>query len=84
MSSTKISIISADGVEVFYRHAGPRSSPVLLLLRGFPSSSHMFRNLTHLLATEYPVIAPDLAGFGFTVAPPPVTTKTLSPPPPQP
>jgi pimeloyl-ACP methyl ester carboxylesterase len=83
MSSTKISTINADGVEVFYRHAGPRSSPVLLL-RGFPSSSHMFRNLIHILATEYHVIAPELPGFGFTIDPPPVTTNTHSPLPPQP
>jgi pimeloyl-ACP methyl ester carboxylesterase len=67
---TKISTITADGVEVFYRSAGSPSVKVILLLHGFPSSSHMFRNLIPILATQYRVIAPDLPGFGFTVVPP--------------
>jgi pimeloyl-ACP methyl ester carboxylesterase len=67
---TKISTITADGVEVFYRSAGPPSAKVILLLHGFPSSSHMFRNLIPILATRYRVIAPDLPGFGFTIVPP--------------
>lgn len=57
-------------VEVFYREAGPRDAPVLLLLHGFPTASHMFRDLIPLLADRYRVIAPDLPGFGNTVAPP--------------
>lgn len=57
-------------VEVFYREAGPADAPVLLLLHGFPSASHMFRDLIPLLANRYRVIAPDLAGFGQTKAPP--------------
>jgi len=57
-------------VEVFYREAGPADAPVLLLLHGFPSASHMFRDLIPLLADRYRVIAPDLAGFGQTKAPP--------------
>lgn len=57
-------------VNVFYREAGPADAPVLLLLHGFPSASHMFRDLMPLLADRYRVIAPDLAGFGKTVAPP--------------
>jgi pimeloyl-ACP methyl ester carboxylesterase len=57
-------------VEVFYREAGPKDAPVLLLLHGFPTSSHMFRDLMPLLATQYRVIAPDLPGFGNTKAPP--------------
>jgi len=57
------------GVEVFYREAGSANSPVLLLLHGFPSSSHMFRELIPLLSDKYRVIAPDLPGFGQTVAP---------------
>jgi pimeloyl-ACP methyl ester carboxylesterase len=69
MASTKISTITADGVEVFYRSTGSPTAPVLLLLHGFPSSSHMFRNLIPLLSTKYHVIAPDLPGFGFTVVP---------------
>lgn len=56
-------------VEVFYREAGPVDAPVLLLLHGFPSASHMFRDLIPELATRYRVIAPDLPGFGQTKAP---------------
>lgn len=59
-----------DDVSVFYREAGPYDAPVLLLLHGFPTSSHMFRELIPLLAERYRVIAPDLPGFGNTVAPP--------------
>ncbi|KAI7970568.1 hypothetical protein EIK77_004594 [Talaromyces pinophilus] len=51
---------------IFYREAGPANAPVVLLLHGFPSSSHQYRNLIPLLATKYRVIAPDLPGFGFT------------------
>jgi pimeloyl-ACP methyl ester carboxylesterase len=57
-------------VSVFYREAGPAHAPVLLLLHGFPTASHMFRDLIPLLADRYRVIAPDLPGFGNTVAPP--------------
>lgn len=56
-------------VEVFYREAGRKDAPVLLLLHGFPTSSHMFRNLMPLLANDYRLIAPDLPGFGNTKAP---------------
>lgn len=59
-----------DGLEVFYRQAGPVSAPALLLLHGFPSSSHMFRDLIPLLADRYHLIAPDLPGFGRSAAPP--------------
>lgn len=62
--------VEADGVRVFYREAGDPSAPVMLLLHGFPSSSHMFRDLIPLLASHYRVIAPDLPGFGFTEVPP--------------
>ncbi|MEE8872912.1 alpha/beta hydrolase [Pseudomonas helleri] len=61
--------IEADGVRVFFREAGDPSAPVMLLLHGFPSSSHMFRDLIPLLAAHYRVIAPDLPGFGFTEVP---------------
>ncbi len=63
--------IEADGVRVFYREAGPVEAPVLLLLHGFPSSSHMVRELIPRMATRYRVIAPDLPGFGFTTVPEP-------------
>ncbi|MEO3431915.1 alpha/beta hydrolase [Inquilinus sp. CAU 1745] len=56
-------------VKVFYREAGAKNAPVLLLLHGFPSSSHMFRELIPLLADRYRVIAPDLPDFGQTEAP---------------
>lgn len=56
-------------VEVFYREVGPKDAPVLLLLHGFPSASHMFRDLMPLLANQYRLIAPDLPGFGNTKAP---------------
>ncbi|CAG8212161.1 unnamed protein product [Penicillium salamii] len=59
-----------SGVRVFYREQGNTvNAPTILLLHGFPSSSHQFRNLMPLLATKYRVIAPDLPGFGFTEAP---------------
>jgi pimeloyl-ACP methyl ester carboxylesterase len=61
--------VEADGVNVFYREAGPVDAPVVLLLHGFPSSSHMYRDLIPLLANKYRVIAPDLPGFGFTTVP---------------
>ena len=69
MATTKMSNITVDGVDLFYRSAGSESSPVILLLHGFPSSSHQFRNLITHLAPSYRVIAPDLPGFGFTVVP---------------
>jgi pimeloyl-ACP methyl ester carboxylesterase len=58
-----------DGVKVFYREAGPADGPVVLLLHGFPTSSHMFRNLIPTLADRYRVIAPDYPGFGQSDAP---------------
>ncbi|MBV6446925.1 MAG: Haloalkane dehalogenase [Nitrosomonas sp.] len=58
-----------DGVEVFYREAGPKAAPVLLLLHGFPTSSHMFRNLIPQLSDRYHVIAPDYPGFGQSAMP---------------
>jgi pimeloyl-ACP methyl ester carboxylesterase len=58
-----------DGVRMFYREAGPADGPVVLLLHGFPTSSHMFRNLMPLLADKYRVIAPDYPGFGQSDAP---------------
>ena len=57
-------------VDVFYREAGTSDGPVILLLHGFPTASHMFRDLIPELAGRYRVIAPDLPGFGNTVAPP--------------
>src|SRR6202049_5039560 len=58
-----------DGVNIFYREAGPADGPAVVLLHGFPTSSHMFRNLIPALADRYHVVAPDLPGFGFSDAP---------------
>lgn len=59
----------ACGVTIFYREAGNPANPSVLLLHGFPTSSHMFRELIPLLADHYHVVAPDLPGFGFSEAP---------------
>lgn len=56
--------VFVDGVKVFYREAGPKNAPAVLLLHGFPTSSHMFRNLIPQLADRYHVIAPDYPGYG--------------------
>jgi pimeloyl-ACP methyl ester carboxylesterase len=58
-----------DGVDLFYREAGAPDAPVVVLLHGFPSSSHMFRNLIPALADRYRVIAPDYPGFGHSAMP---------------
>ncbi|MFC0397003.1 alpha/beta fold hydrolase [Paraburkholderia rhizosphaerae] len=63
--------VDIDGVAVFYREAGPRNAPTLLLLHGFPSSSRMFNPLFQRLANRYHLIAPDYPGFGNSAAPPP-------------
>ncbi len=59
-----------QGVEIFYREAGPRDAPAIVLLHGFPSSSNMYRNLIPVLAQRYRVTAPDYPGFGHSAAPP--------------
>jgi len=56
--------IDVDGFNIFYREAGPKDAPALVLLHGFPSASHMFRDLIPQLADRFRVIAPDLPGFG--------------------
>jgi pimeloyl-ACP methyl ester carboxylesterase len=61
--------ISVDGFDVFYREAGDRSKPTLLLLHGFPTSSHMFRDLIPLLSDRFHLVAPDLPGFGLSALP---------------
>ena len=60
---------NVDGLKVFYREAGASTAPKLLLLHGFPSASHMFRDLIPLLADRFHLIAPDLPGFGQTDMP---------------
>jgi pimeloyl-ACP methyl ester carboxylesterase len=61
--------VAIDGNKIFYREAGAKTAPTILLLHGFPASSHMFRNLIPALAEHYHVVAPDLPGFGFSDAP---------------
>ena len=58
-----------DGLDIFYREAGPKDAPTVLLLHGFPTSSHMFRNLIPELADKYHVIAPDYPGYGNSSMP---------------
>ena len=66
---TKYQYASVDGYKIFYRETGSRTNPTILLLHGFPTSSHMFRNLIPALSDYYHVVAPDLPGFGFSDAP---------------
>lgn len=61
--------VEVDGLSLFYREAGAKDAPTILLLHGFPTSSHMYRNLMPLLADRYHLIAPDLPSFGFSEAP---------------
>lgn len=61
--------IKINGLNIFYREAGAKDAPTVLLLHGYPTSSHMFRNLIPILSKKYHVIAPDLPGFGFSDAP---------------
>jgi pimeloyl-ACP methyl ester carboxylesterase len=60
-----------DGVKIFFREAGPKSAPTIVLLHGFPTSSHMFRNLIPALSDKYHVIAPDYPGYGYSDSPAP-------------
>lgn len=62
--------LKVNGVNIFYREAGPKDAPVILLMHGYPTSSIMFRNLIPILSEKYHVIAPDMPGFGFSDAPP--------------
>lgn len=61
--------IKVNGLNLFYREAGPANAPTILLLHGYPTSSHMFRDLIPVLSKRYHVIAPDLPGFGYSDAP---------------
>lgn len=61
--------VNVQGVEIFYREAGDPKAPTLLLLHGFPTSSHMFRDLIPLLADRYHLVAPDYPGFGYSARP---------------
>ncbi len=70
-SSVKYQTTEIEGQKIFYREAGAKDAPTILLLHGFPTSSHMFRNLIPQLADKYHVVAPDMPGFGQSSAPSP-------------
>src|SRR5258708_1926274 len=64
MASVKFKTVEVDGTRIFYRESGQTGAPALLLLHGFPTSSHMFRDLIPLLQERFHIVAPDLPGFG--------------------
>ncbi|WP_310481113.1 alpha/beta fold hydrolase, partial [Chamaesiphon sp. VAR_48_metabat_403] len=66
---TTFHTVSIDGLDIFYREAGSRSNPTILLLHGFPTSSHMFRNLMPALADRFHLVALDYPGFGNSSMP---------------
>ncbi|MGL4619044.1 MAG: alpha/beta fold hydrolase [Chroococcidiopsis sp.] len=66
---TTFRTVSIDGLDIFYREAGSRSNPTILLLHGFPTSSHMFRNLIPALADRFHLVAPDYPGYGNSSMP---------------
>ncbi len=68
-TDVKYRTVEIEGLDIFYREAGSRDNPTLLLLHGFPTSSHMFRDLIPALADEYHVIAPDYPGYGYSSMP---------------
>lgn len=69
-TQTTYRTLDVDGVQIFYREAGPRDAPTILLLHGFPTSSHMFRNLIPSLSDRFHLVAPDYPGFGNSSMPP--------------
>ena len=71
--------VGIDGLDIFYREAGPKDAPIVLLLHGFPTSSHMFRNLIPALADEFHMVAPDYPGTGTARCRPCSSSSTPSP-----
>ena len=69
MNRTAYRTVNVDGIDIFYREAGRPGASKLLLLHGFPTSSHMFRDLIPLLADRFHIVAPDLPGFGRSAMP---------------
>src|SRR5260370_37288824 len=70
MAHIRYRTADVDGFKVFYREAGPTDSPKLLLLHGFPSAGHMFRDLIPLFGDRFHIVAPDFPGFGQSAIPP--------------
>ena len=66
---TRHKIVTIDGLDIFYREAGSPDDPTILLLHGFPTSSHMFRNLIRVLSDRFHLVAPDYPGFGNSSMP---------------
>jgi len=69
MNTLKFKTVKVDGLDIFYREAGNKIKPTILLLHGFPSSSHMYRDLIKDLSEDYHLIAPDYPGFGLSSSP---------------
>ena len=69
-AQVKHRVVEIDGQSIFYREAGRRDAPTILLLHGFPTSSHMFRNLIPVLADQFHLVAPDYPGYGNSSMPP--------------
>jgi len=78
MGSIAYKAVDVDGTRVFYREAGRAGAPALLLLHGFPTSSHMFRNLIPLLPEGVHIVAPDLPGFGQSGIPPEISFAKIA------
>ena len=77
---TRYRTTKIEGLDIFYREAGPADAPAVLLLHGFPTSSHMFRNLIPALADRYHLIAPDYPGFGQSGTPDCLRRRVSLPP----
>ena len=70
MASVSYRKVDVDGIGVFYREAGPKDAPTILLLHGFPTAGHMFRDLIPQLGDRFRLVAPDLPAFGQSDMPP--------------
>ena len=66
---TEYKTVKINGLDIFYREAGPKNAPTILLLHGFPTSSHMFRNLIQKLSDEFHLVATDYPGYGNSSMP---------------
>src|SRR6476646_119068 len=71
MNTLSFKTVKVHGLDTFYREAGDKNKPTILLLHGFPSSSHMYRDLINDLAADYHLVAPDYPGFGQSSSPSP-------------